>query len=717
MLRTNIPLFVACFAVTLICLRALPTRGAEELTSPARPFPSLAAPAPVPPLADAPAADAAGLRVTFEAGGKTDARTARLVALHVPAGRPPTPFLPPGPFKATWAGDVNLRFRGEFSFAAEGRGAVRVFANDAVAFEAAGDDLATASPGPKLKLKKGKTKLRVEYASPADGDARLRLTWVERTWPPEPPSPSLLTHDSSDKLLREQQRLREGRALFAELRCVKCHTPPGDAPAGAMPELAKDAPSLDAIGQRLRPEWVADWVHNPRQFHPTATMPKLALAPADAVNVAAYLATIGQPLASDPGPMTDEHVGAGGRLFTGLGCVACHTAPDAPDAAGRTPLWHVRDKYRPHALRQYLLKPEAHYAWTRMPNFALSDAEATDLAAYLTTRGRAIKRDAATGDVDRGRAVIASSGCVNCHAVPGQATTLSAPPLADVMRSEWTSGCVADDAAKRKAAPDFSLADDQRAALRAFAAAGLESLNHDEPAEAAEWQIAASNCLACHAQDKQDSAWSQLADEAKAIEAGLPPSPPDPREKEYAPDQARPALTWAGEKLRPAWAGRFIGGKVPYKPRPWIRARMPIFPSRAHVLATGMAAQHGVPPDDAPEPPAADAALAAIGRQLSGKAGGFSCVQCHAIAAKPAEAAFEAPAPNFAYSAERLRKPYYHRWMYNPSRVEPGTRMPMFGDIDGNSPLRDVLDGSAPKQYEAIWHYLLQGNKIEPPAQ
>ena len=37
-------------------------------------------------------------------------------------------------------------------------------------------------------------------------------------------------------------------------------------------------------------------------------------------------------------------------------------------------------------------------------------------------------------------------------------------------------------------------------------------------------------------------------------------------------------------------------GSLPYKPRPWIEARMPAFAGYAERLSAGLAAQHGYPP-------------------------------------------------------------------------------------------------------------------------
>ena len=47
-----------------------------------------------------------------------------MLALYVPEGTPPTAFLPPGRFKATWTGDLNMRLRERM---ARMRGRVRTY--------------------------------------------------------------------------------------------------------------------------------------------------------------------------------------------------------------------------------------------------------------------------------------------------------------------------------------------------------------------------------------------------------------------------------------------------------------------------------------------------------------------------------------------------------------------------------------------------------------
>ena len=127
-----------------------------------------------------------------------------------------------------------------------------------------------------------------------------------------------------------------------------------------------------------------------------------------------------------------------------------------------------------------------------------------------------------------------------------------------------------------------------------------------------------------------------------------------------------------------------------------------------------MTLEHGLPFSDPPEPPV-DANLAAIGRTLAGRNGGLSCNQCHAINQSPAFVPFDSPSINFVYVHERVRKDYFLRWTRSPSRYLPGTKMPTYSDADGKTGMKNILDGDAHQQFEAIWQYLRAGRDIAPP--
>lgn len=681
--------------------------------------------------AAAPDASAPGLTLTFQSlhDKTTDARTARLIALNVPTGAAPTPFLAPGPFKATFEGFIEQKLRGDYELSASGAGKLTVTIDDKKIFDG---ELGTATPE-KFTLKKGKHKIVAIYESPEQGDATLRLYWSGDDFSAEPIDPKLFTHNIAAEPLATGLRVREGRALFADLHCIRCHT---DATLldqkDGMPELAKDAPNLDEIGSRLNPAWMARWISNPKAMRPDTSMPNLfhgkpGTTVQEAADIAAFLATLGPAQAEAAKPPQADAIAAGGRFVAQLGCIGCHTLPDKDLGAdpARVPWRLIKAKYKPAALVEFIKQPEKHFAWIRMPNFRLTDDEAKKIAAYLMSASKDLEGATPTGDPAKGKQLVQSSGCINCHGLKLD-NAFQAPALAAISKESASKGCLANEESARGKAPDFALGDAKRDALLAFNATDRSSLRRDSLPEFAERQIVELRCVACHTRDTKQDIWDDLVKETEALSKGeivdpesggggsskSPPGEPAPG----TGDQTRPLLTWTGEKLHPEWMSKFIAGKLDYKPRTWMLARMPGFPARAEGIAKGLALQHGCP-TATPEPPAVDAELATNGKQLVGRNGGFSCIQCHGIANIPPISPFEAPSINFKYTAERIRKEYYDRWMRNPGRLVPATKMPSFADAEGKTALRDILDGDAPKQFEAIWNYLSAGRKIEHPEQ
>ena len=235
---------------------------------------------------------------------------------------------------------------------------------------------------------------------------------------------------------------------------------------------------------------MAAWIDNPRALRLRSHMPRLFEtldgqgADRRASDAAAYLASLGKPKnqskAGDPSAAK-----LGGQLFAQLDCIACHTLSDAPTSeqaadAERVSLRYVKSKFLPGALRQYLLNPAAHYAWNPMPNFRLSDDEATAIATYLESFVGTKLPESAAGDAARGREVVRSSGCLACHALGDEKTSMPASlALAQIANDHWQRGCMSTDSARRQSAPDFSLSDEQRRDLAAFAASGLASLDQE----------------------------------------------------------------------------------------------------------------------------------------------------------------------------------------------------------------------------------------------
>jgi mono/diheme cytochrome c family protein len=659
-----------------------------------------------------------GWLATFRSadGKHTDIRRDRFVALYVPVKSAAAPGIPPGRFSVTWEGYLNLEFKGEHFLTATGKGKLRVTVNGAETLAAEGD--LSKARGKLLEFKRGDNAIVVRYESPAEGDAEVQLRWASEEFRPEPIPLKQVSHKPT-AALETAQNLRKGRELAATRRCFACHQ--ADVAQwvkeGGMPELETDTPSLADIGSRLTPGWMARWLQDPVALRPIATMPRPFPDAAKGIDaeldprardLAAYLATLGK--ASDAGKApTDEAIEAGQRLFHRLGCISCHLAPardNFEDEHGRIPLRDVGAKYAPTALEAFLLQPDKHYSWIRMPNFQLSVAEAAHLAAYLRSvkPREAFPEKLEGANVANGKKLAESAGCVQCHIVGDRKATLPHAKAAkwEVLKGHECKGV------------EFRLADDEQVALKALLAGDRTAMRRDTPVEFATRQLVAMRCGSCHKRDGAEDLWTKLKEENDALVADLEPTEDDKSAK-WSTEQNRPPLTWVGEKLKPEWTTAILAGKLDYKPRPFLKARMPAFPRRSALLAHGLAAEHGVAPVS-PSEPKVNEKLADVGQILSAKSK-WGCVGCHQVGSKEAVGVFEAPGVNFNLVRERLRGEYFQRWLWAPQRVEPGTKMPTSFQWGKKALLDDILDGDAQRQIDSLWHYVQRGKAIKPPVE
>ena len=634
-----------------------------------------------------------GAVVTFErvGGGERVQHTqrARLLSLAVERGETATPFLPPGLFRATYRATLQLPARDRFAFRAEGRGTVKLAINGDTVLDGllrAGKGVATPQP---VRLKKGDNTLELVFESGARGDGEFRLFWSGPDFGFEPILPERLSSPAQHADASRGEQLRTGMTLFAERRCARCHEPEGRRVGeSAFAELDDTGPDLRLTGSRLRPDWIAAWLADPRRFRPDATMPRLPLTPAECSDLAAFLGGLGGAM-----PQPEFPAGAEARglvRFRQLGCVACHTAPgdDAP-AGDRLALGFVPQKWHAAPLVAWLEDPRRVHPHTRMPDFRLSGDDALAIAAaLLAVPVQALP--AATGDAARGRRLAQKHGCALCHTLDVELADRPWPRL-NTLKAE--RGCLAEQPGD---APDHGLAPEQRAALRAFLPFADEAPFRRAPLDYAQRHLAAERCTACHALDGRPSQWARWADHHNA-RAPLPVDQ-DPLA------QGVPALTWTGSKLQPSWIERFVLGELP-SPRPWLTARMPAFHRRGAAIAQGLVREHGYGAGDEPPLPP-NAALALHGPALLAAGTGFHCVQCHALGDQPAVQVFEREGIELLTARSRLRHEYYTRWMMDPPRLDPDSRMTRFADAKGRTAITDVLGGDAAQQFEAIWQYL-----------
>jgi hypothetical protein len=71
--------------------------------------------------------------------------------------------------------------------------------------------------------------------------------------------------------------------------------------------------------------------------------------------------------------------------------------------------------------------------------------------------------------------------------------------------------------------------------------------------------------------------------------------------------------------------------------------------------------------------------------------------------------------PDLATTNQRVRYDWYLRWMHQPQRLAPGTRMPQTF-IDGKALLTTYFDGDGDRQAEALWAYYSLGPGLPLPS-
>ena len=324
-MRARSTLAVA-WAVAATLMTAMGSRGAELEVAEA----SLVVPAPQGALAR-------GAKVTFETVRGDQVRhseRARLLSLAVDRGETPTPFLPVGAFRATYEVIVTLPARDRMKFHLDGRGKAKLTVNGKVVLEGSLSLRKSLETKKAVRLKKGGNDIKIEFESAARGDGALRVFWSGYDFGFEPITPEVMSYPATDEAVLAGEQLRQGHQLFVERRCARCHDFDEVRLAdSAYLELDRTGPDLRLVGSRVRQGWMAKWMKDPHEVRPEATMPKFPLAGSDAVDLASYLVTLGDP--QPHAGFSGEQVEAGAARYRELGCVACHSN-DGSDGIGPT---------------------------------------------------------------------------------------------------------------------------------------------------------------------------------------------------------------------------------------------------------------------------------------------------------------------------------------------------------------------------------------------
>lgn len=611
--------------------------------------------------------------------------------------------------------------------------------------------------GAGVDLQSGTVRLAVEFQRSGDAPARLRTRWeMQGANGSFVAEPILATAVSVPKDLEaEVERSfaeRRGRVLLTELGCVNCH-----AASGAAAVLVERRPpiALERVAARARREWLARWIADPQACNPGGGMPAL-LAGESATQDVASLIELFESLAPAPAPASaqteiavDPSLAERGRtLFHEYGCVVCHGPFESPQAAYAEPAFpnelpsapppvpfgDLKEKWRIDELAAFLRDPKAVRMHGRMPDLALSEPDALAIAHYLATKFGAPAAAPAVapptsgpdvppseppptsppppappGPVDPARAeagkeVFHRVGCAACHTILAEIPPLAPIGVKPLEGLDPSRGCLADAKAPAHGkAPRYVLTDAPRRELAAALAALKRPAVAAAPIERARTLVATFRCLACHEKDGQGGVASDLVPYFRALaEADLG-------------DEGRlpPRLTGVGARLQTPWIAEVVANGT--RARPYVAARMPKFGADVGAaLAAGFAALEGEWRSDSDAARAAekkfDLALATDGRRLVGKEG-LNCITCHSYGDRPSAGT---PGLDFLAFAKRIRGDFWRRYALSPLRVKPGTRMPTYFQ-DGKSEARDILDGDATRQIEALGAWFERANEMPAP--
>jgi cytochrome c553 len=296
----------------------------------------------------------------------------------------------------------------------------------------------------------------------------------------------------------------------------------------------------------------------------------------------------------------------------------------------------------------------------------------------------------------KGKELFVSIGCANCHEfkIKDQRLTskLAAQPLAKL---NPRAGCVAGSAngTSDRPIPHYDLTTGQQKDLEQAIVSDLENLS-PEPRMIVHETMLAFNCYACHQR-------RGIGGPERSRNALFLSEQPEMGDEGRIP----PPLDGVGDKLQESWIENVLDKGA--ENRPYMLTRMPRF-GRGNVghLAAAFAAQDRRTDSHLATFHEPIHRVKSTGRQLVGN-GGLACIKCHTFGDKRATGI---QAVSLTGMTSRIREDWFLRYLFDPARYRPGTRMPT-GFPGGKAVVKDVYGGDANKQISAIWIYLSDGDR------
>ncbi|HLX13034.1 MAG TPA: cytochrome c, partial [Bacteroidota bacterium] len=237
-----------------------------------------------------------------------------------------------------------------------------------------------------------------------------------------------------------------GKELIGTIGCKGCHVVGDDTRMRNTRGFSFDvAPELSRAGSKLNPDWIFEWIKNPRKYRPNTVMPNLRLTDQEAKDIVAYLMTQKDDRQFEQKSLSldsPETIQKGDKLIREYGCAGCHVIKGMEKEQkvsvslsniGRKRVDEIDfgDTHVPHTWDDWVfnkLKDSRMYATDRiaskMPVFAFADSEIVELRTLL----RGLTKEGPEEQyhepfekkqqaIEAGRKITHQYHCVNCHQV------------------------------------------------------------------------------------------------------------------------------------------------------------------------------------------------------------------------------------------------------------------------------------------------------------
>lgn len=448
-----------------------------------------------------------------------------------------------------------------------------------------------------------------------------------------------------------------GENLFQKRGCLGCHRVNGQ--GGTF------AADLTRIGEKASYDYLAHWVHDPRE----RTLPY---------------------------------------------CQVCQKDITANDYAqtGRTFHFSVDDSLCPICKSEMQVQNQ-----TVMPSLRLTRQEARDIASYLMTlKTDATYEQAAYLDdpalFQEGKRLAAHYGCLGCHEIAGMetlgkvGTELTKEGSKPIERLDFAlkthsakvegwynhkgyfekklatpaffdEGKEKSDPLEKLKMPEFGLGIEDLDAVTTFLLGSVDSqlpspFYHTPTGLQKDimegwWVVQKYNCIGCH----------EIVPGMKPEILGLPQY--EGEKKELAP----PSLVGQGARTDPGWLADFLRNPALSESnshqngvRAYLDIRMPMFTFSEGEIGKLVRFFNALANQPTPYPKVPLERLEGTELELAREAFHVSdCMKCHASGG-PSTFTEQTIAPSFQLTPERLKPMWLERWMIDPARLMPGTKMP-----------------------------------------